>query len=98
MLAVCGVNCPTDCRAYQTECEGCNELEGKIPWAVFYGRERCPIYDCAMEKDLVSCGDCGSAPCRIWYDTRNPDASDEEFERDIKSRLRNLKKRKEEIK
>lgn len=91
MLAVCGVNCATDCRAYKTECEGCNELGGKVSWAVFYGKERCPIYECALGKGLTSCGDCGLVPCQLWYDTRNPDASDEEFAADIASRLKNLK-------
>jgi len=97
MLSVCGVNCSTDCRAFKVECDSCNELQGKVSWAVFYGRERCPIYDCTLEKDFISCGDCGLAPCKVWYDTRNPDASDAEFETDINSRLANLNKRNEEI-
>lgn len=96
MLAMCGVNCQTDCRAYLAECEGCNKLQGKVSWAVYYGKEHCPIYECALEKGLISCGDCGLAPCQIWYDTRNPDASDAEFEADIQSRLKNLKNRIEE--
>ncbi len=96
MLSVCGVNCSTDCRAYSVECAGCNELQGKVAWAVYYGRERCPIYDCAKEKGLSSCSDCGQAPCKVWYDTRNPDASDAEFEADIASRLKNLNKREKE--
>lgn len=90
MLSICGVNCSTDCRAFGEECMGCNELDGKVSWAVFYGRSTCPIYECAVQKKLASCGDCGEAPCRIWFDTRNPDASDEEFQADIESRLKNL--------
>jgi len=90
MLSRCGVNCATDCRAYGTECAGCNELDGKVSWAVHYGKSHCPIYECVTNKGLTSCGACGSAPCRIWYDTRNPDASDEEFNADINSRLANL--------
>ena len=90
MLSVCGVNCSNDCRAYDRECGGCNELGGRVSWAVFYGKEHCPIYECVREKGLTSCGDCGQAPCQVWYDTRNPDASDEEFEADLNSRLKNL--------
>ncbi len=90
MLSICGVNCHTDCRAYKTECEGCNELSGKVSWAEFYGTERCPIFACAKQKQLSSCGDCGLAPCDLWYATRNPEASDEEFDQDINSRLKNL--------
>jgi len=96
MQSVCGVICATDCRAYKVECDGCNELSGKVSWAVFYGRERCPIYDCAMSKGLSSCGDCGQAPCSVWYDTRNPDASDEEFAADLNSRLKHLADREKE--
>jgi len=90
MLSVCGVNCSSDCNAFGTECEGCNQLQGRVAWAPFLGRERCPIFDCVMNKGLQSCGDCGSAPCKVWYDTRNPDASDEEFTADLNSRLANL--------
>ena len=91
MLSVCGVNCKSDCRVYQVECAGCNELKGRVSWAAYYSKEHCPIYECAVQKGLSSCGDCGLAPCKIWYDTRNPDASDAEFAADIASRLNNLK-------
>lgn len=89
-LSVCGVCCSTDCRAYKTECEGCVELSGKIPWAVYYGKEHCPIFQCVMDKGLESCAECGQAPCQIWFDTRDPDLSDEQFAADISSRLRNF--------
>lgn len=91
-ISVCGVNCTTDCRAFSIECEGCIELQGKVGWAEFYGMEHCPIYGCVREKGLVSCAVCGNAPCRIWFDTRNPDASDDEFAADLANRLQNLKK------
>ena len=91
VLSVCGVCCSTDCKAYKTECEGCVELDGKIPWAVFYGKELCPIVECARAKGLESCADCGLAPCQVWLDTRDPDASDEQFAADIANRLKNLK-------
>ncbi len=94
MLSVCGVNCPVDCRAFGTECEGCNQLDGRVSWAPFLGRERCPIHDCVTGKGLKSCGDCALAPCQMWRDTRDPDASDEAFEADLRSRLRNLEQRK----
>jgi len=92
MQSVCGVNCHTDCGAFGKECEGCNELEGKVSWAVYYGKEHCPIYECVMKKNLASCKFCGKAPCSVWYKTRNPDATDEEFNADIQSRLANLMK------
>lgn len=89
-ICVCGVHCATHCKAYQTECAGCIELGGKISWAVFYGKEYCPIYECVMRKGLASCAECGLAPCEIWKLTRNPEASDEEFAEDIARRLSNL--------
>lgn len=91
MLSVCGVNCSTDCKAYLAECAGCNELQGKVSWAEYYGQEYCPIYACAMALGFASCHDCGKAPCEIWYATKNPDATDAEFEADIQSRLKNLR-------
>jgi hypothetical protein len=90
-LSVCGVRCTTDCKAFGTECKGCVALEGRVSWAKFYGRDRCPIYDCVHEKKLTTCAHCGQAPCRVWTDTRNPEASDEEFKADINSRMNNLK-------
>lgn len=93
-LSVCGVCCSADCRAYQTECEGCNALCGKVSWAAHYGRENCPLYACALERGFASCGDCGEAPCAVWLETRSPLVSDEEFSADIDSRLENLARRK----
>jgi len=90
MISKCGVICATDCRTYQVECAGCNELEGKISWAAYYGETHCPIYACAVNKGYANCGACGQAPCALWISTRNPDASDAEFARDIASRLHHL--------
>ena len=92
MLSKCGVNCSTDCHAYRTECAGCNELLGKVSWAQFYGQSHCPIYACVCSLGITSCGECGKAPCHIWYETKNPEATDEEFAADIQSRLQNLSK------
>jgi hypothetical protein len=90
MISKCGVICATDCLAFGKECEGCNELAGRVSWAEYYGQSHCPIYLCVVSKGLNTCGECGLAPCQIWYDTRNPDASDDEFAADLASRLRNL--------
>jgi len=30
-------------------------------------------------------------PCEIWHSAGNPEAADEEFDSDIKSRLKNLR-------
>lgn len=90
-MSRCGVICATDCHAFGAECEGCVALAGRVSWAAFLDRDDCPIYACAAGKGLSDCGQCGSAPCQLWYDTRNPDASDEEFAADITSRVANLR-------
>ena len=93
-LSKCGVCCSTDCKAYKTECDGCNEIKGKVAWSKFYGKTLCPIYECVIQKGVLSCDECGKAPCKIWFQTRNPDVSNEEFQADIDSRLNNFKKHK----
>ena len=90
-LSKCGVYCSTDCKAYKTECNGCNEIKGKVAWAKFYGKTLCPIYECVEQKKIRSCNECGKAPCYIRFQTRNPDVSDQEFQADIDSRLNNFK-------
>ncbi len=89
-MSRCGVVCTTDCHAFGIECEGCVILQGRVSWAEFYGRDDCPIHACAVEKGFEHCGQCGKAPCRLWYATRNPDATDAEFAADLASRLNNL--------
>jgi len=88
--AYCGVICKTDCKAYGSECEGCLELAGKVPWAPFYNSDTCPIYACVTKKGYRTCAKCGKAPCAIWLATRNPEISDAEFDADINNRLKNL--------
>ena len=90
-ISVCGVICHTDCKAYEVECDGCNEVSGKVSWAAFYNLEHCPIYSCVQNKQLGSCADCGAAPCDTWLSTRGPSMSDEAFAADINNRLTNLK-------
>ena len=92
-LSKCGVCCATDCKAYKIECDGCNELEGRVSWAKYYDKTICPIYECAEQKGFPSCKECGNAPCEIWISTRNPDFSDKEFQADIDSRLKNFAER-----
>ena len=89
-VTTCGVYCETECRAYSRECDGCNKLKGKVSWAKFYGKDICPIYKCAKEKSFVTCAECSQIPCKIWFDTRNPDLTDDEFDQEIQGRLKNL--------
>lgn len=53
----------------------------------------CPIYDCVRNnKCMQNCGECGEVPCKIWFDTRDPKFSDEEFNENIAMRVQVLKK------
>ncbi len=54
----------------------------------------CKAYkiESAMKKGFPSCKECGKAPCELWLATRDPELSDEEFQADIDSRLKNFKK------
>lgn len=90
MISKCGVICHSDCKAYSVECDGCNELSGRVSWAQYYGEDLCPIYSCVSAKGFDTCAECGKAACSIWYDTKNPDATEAEFAADIASRLANL--------
>jgi hypothetical protein len=93
IMTVCGVICEKECKAFEKECKGCNELAGKVAWAPEIGKETCPIYTCVQGKGLTSCGSCDKRPCDIWLiETKNPSVSEEAFLNDINSRLRNLKK------
>lgn len=90
MISVCGVYCEKECKAYPDECSGCNQIKGKVAWAKFYGKSVCPIYKCVQTKKFRTCLKCDKIPCRIWYETRNPELSDEQFNNELNWRLKNL--------
>jgi len=93
MLTVCGVDCQKSCKSFNNGCAGCNQLMGAVPWVSFIGFSVCPIYVCAREREYATCGECAKIPCSIWLiDTRNPNLTDIEFEKDISTRLENLRK------
>lgn len=88
-ISVCGTDCGT-CDYFGKMCKGCNDCEGKV----FHAPEgkACPLYECVRnDKGMQNCGQCKEAPCRIWYSTRDPHFSDEEFEKNIQMRIQTLK-------
>lgn len=88
MMSCCGTDCG-QCSYHGEVCAGCNECEGKV---FFMEGKPCPIYDCTVtSKKYANCGQCSEAPCDIWRNTRDPQYSDEEFEKSINDRLANLK-------
>lgn len=89
-ISVCGTDCSV-CYCFGKMCNGCNSCEGKV----FHAPEgkACPIYDCVRNsRCMQNCGECGDVPCKIWFDTRDPKFSDEEFNENVTMRVQALKK------
>lgn len=74
----------------EKKCKGCQAEEGKVFWTKLFDMPSCAIYLCAKEKGFTSCGDCQKRPCSLWTSTREPNVSDEDFEKQIEDRLNNL--------
>ncbi len=86
-LSCCGTDCSA-CGFYGNQCQGCNELAGKVFHA---NGKACPLYACAVgKKKLATCGSCGELPCALWRSTRDPSFSDEAFEQNIRDRVNAL--------
>jgi len=87
-LSCCGAECET-CDFHGNLCAGCNESDGKVFHAP--KGKPCPIYECSVKKKkFATCGECEALPCEIWKSTRDPQLSDEEFERSVDDRGRKL--------
>ena len=87
-LSCCGTDC-SSCEYFSNICEGCNQLKGKV----FHSPEGCSIYNCAKRDNTYkNCGECSKVPCSIWYNTRDPKFSDEEFKKNIADRIDALNK------
>ncbi|MDE6312935.1 MAG: hypothetical protein K2M46_04845 [Lachnospiraceae bacterium] len=89
LISVCGMDC-SSCYCFGEMCNGCNLCEGKV----FHAPEgkACPIYDCARNsRCMQTCGECGQVPCKIWFDTRDPKFSDEEFNQNVTMRVQALR-------
>lgn len=88
-ISCCGTECK-ECGFYGDACQGCNECQGKVFHAP--KGKACPIYACSVnKKKLRDCGQCGEVPCDIWRGTKDPRLSDEEFEKSIADRVKNLR-------
>lgn len=88
-LSCCGTEC-TDCGFYPTECEGCNECQGKVFHAP--KGKACPIYACSVQKHrYVTCAGCPELPCAIWKAIRDPQLSEKEFQMSVRERMQKLK-------
>lgn len=88
-LSCCGTECD-QCEYLGTMCKGCTVSDGKV----FHtpAGKPCPIYACSVQKKkLATCATCGEVPCSIWKETKDPNLSDQAFEKSVADRIRNLK-------
>ena len=95
LAAACGLFCG-DCEFIWDKCAGCNDVKGKPFWAEMYNLDVCPVYGCCVdEKQLEHCGLCERLPCNTFTSLRDPALSDEEYEKSLIERQKNLNSRKE---
>lgn len=88
LISCCGSDCGA-CYCYGNLCRGCNAERGKVFHA---GGQECRIYRCCRtEHDFPSCGECGKLPCDLILGTRDPNMTDEEFEKSVSERVKRLK-------
>jgi hypothetical protein len=91
----CGLLC-VSCPFFEKNCAGCGHVEGKPFWTKEYHIPVCPIYDCSVnQKKLEHCGMCDELPCEIFLELKDPNVSEEEFQRSLKERQANLLERKD---
>lgn len=88
-ISCCGTVC-SECGFLGKECQGCNESQGKVFHAP--KGKACPIYACSVKnKKLRNCSQCKELPCDVWRSTKDPQLSEEAFEKNIAERVKELK-------
>jgi hypothetical protein len=88
---ICGIDC-TECKEFGTNCQGCNNIKGKVFWSQYMGLDTCPMYHCCVdEKQLPHCGKCSDLPCNIYFETRDPEMSEEQHLAAIQKRVEILR-------
>jgi hypothetical protein len=92
---VCGTYCG-NCGFLGQHCKGCGYVDGIPFWTTQIPSGVCPIHECCHnQKQLEHCGLCESLPCITFVELRDPNMSDEEFQKSLKTRQEALKKRTE---
>jgi hypothetical protein len=88
LVSPCGIIC-NECPYYNNECKGCKNIDGKVFWAAdITGNGKCPMYSCAIDdKKLSNCGKCSDLPCQLYYDTKDPDSTEEQHQETILKRV-----------
>ena len=90
---VCGLYCKS-CDFLGVECEGCGYVDGRPFWAKQMPAGICPIHDCCRnKKQLEHCGLCQELPCTTFLELRDPNMSNEEFQKSLDERIEALQRR-----
>jgi len=77
-ISPCGINCD-ECPLKEKCGNGCQQTCGKPFYIANFGVERCPIYDCSVnKKGYKTCGECAELPCQLFYTWKDPSMTDEE--------------------
>ena len=92
---VCGIYCG-ECPFLGSQCSGCGAVKGKPFWTEELPDKICPFYDCCRNrKKLQHCGLCPEFPCRLFYDLKDPNMTEEEHLKGLNDRIEALKTRRE---
>ena len=90
---VCGIYCG-ECSFLGQQCKGCGYIDGKPFWTSHMPTSICPLHDCCRnQKELEHCGLCADFPCEVFFELRDPNMSDEEFEKSLEDRKTAIKRR-----
>lgn len=91
LLSVCGYECSKCDYFKKKECTGCNQIQGKAWWVGYVNASSCPIYDCVKNHKIDNCGLCSELPCKLWYDLKDPNFTEEQQNQSIIDRVERLK-------
>ena len=89
----CGIYCG-DCPFLDTQCTGCGHVKGKPFWTAQMPGGVCPLYDCCRNRKILEhCGLCPEFPCRTFLELRDPNMTEEAFQKALKDRRESLTRR-----
>ncbi len=93
LISPCGALCE-ECPFYKNPCKGCRNLEGKVFWSGDAAENGiCPIYDCSVNtKEVGSCGKCSELPCKLFFEMKDTNISEEEHQESIVKRAKLLRR------
>jgi len=94
IMTVCGYSC-SGCDHHKKECSGCEATQGKPFWTEYASVERCPVFDCCVNKSgLPHCGKCPDLMCERFSRFKDPDMSEEQAQTVLRQMEQDLRARK----